>query len=76
MRYVYLLRSINEPSQTYVGLTSDLRNRIRAHNQGLSPHTAKFRPWRIVTYIAFSEEEKAARSRQSGLVSPRLVARR
>src|SRR5262249_53424606 len=30
-----------------------------AHNAGKSPHTAKFRPWRLVTYIAFSDERKA-----------------
>jgi predicted GIY-YIG superfamily endonuclease len=42
MRYVYLLQSIEIPDQTYVGLTDDLRSRFSDHNQGRSPHTAKF----------------------------------
>jgi putative endonuclease len=59
MRYVYLLESINHPNERYIGLTDDLRPRFRAHNAGRSPHTSKFRPWRLVTYIAFSDEQKA-----------------
>ena len=59
MMYVYLLQSIDHPDQTYVGLTDDLRNRLKVHNSGSSPHTAKFKPWRLVTYVAFSEQAKA-----------------
>jgi putative endonuclease len=56
---VYLLESVEYPEETYVGLTDDLRSRFVAHNAGRSPHTAKFKPWRLVTYIAFSDERKA-----------------
>jgi predicted GIY-YIG superfamily endonuclease len=59
MTYVYLLESVNFPKQIYVGHTDDLRARLSAHNAGQSPHTAKFKPWSLVTYIAFSEEAKA-----------------
>jgi predicted GIY-YIG superfamily endonuclease len=59
MKYVYLLESIDRPEETYVGLTDDLRARIGAHNSGRSIHTAKFKPWRIVTHVAFSDEAKA-----------------
>ena len=59
MRYVYLLQSIKFPDQTYVGLTDDLRSRFSEHNRGRSPHTAKHRPWRLVSYLAFSDERKA-----------------
>jgi putative endonuclease len=59
MKYVYLLESIDHPEETYIGLTDDLKLRFAAHNAGRSPHTAKFRPWRLVTYIAFSDEQKA-----------------
>jgi putative endonuclease len=45
-----------------VGPTSDLRSRLSAHNSGRSPHTAKYRPWRLVTYIAFSEGGQAEAS--------------
>ncbi len=59
MKYVYLLQSVEFPDQTYVGLTDDLRSRFTAHNTGRAPHTAKYRPWRLVTYAAFSDERKA-----------------
>lgn len=59
MKYVYLLQSINHPDETYIGLTDDLRARLSAHNAGQSLHTAKFKPWRLVTYVAFSDEQKA-----------------
>jgi putative endonuclease len=59
MKYVYLLQSIAFPDQTYVGLTDDLRARFSAHNEGRSLHTDKFKPWRLVTYVAFSDDQKA-----------------
>jgi putative endonuclease len=52
--YVYFLRSESRPDQTYIGYTRDLRTRLAAHNSGLSKHTAKYRPWRLITYLAFS----------------------
>ena len=59
MTYVYLLQSIAHPEQTYTGLTTDLRNRMREHNSGESVHTRKFMPWQLVTYVAFSDSTKA-----------------
>jgi predicted GIY-YIG superfamily endonuclease len=59
MKYVYLLQSIDFPDQNYVGLTDDLRSRFEKHNAGESPHTSKYKPWRLVTYLAFSKEEMA-----------------
>ncbi len=60
MHYVYLLRSKKDSSQTYIGLTDDLQARLVSHNQGANKHTAKFRPWERVTYIAFQSRERAA----------------
>jgi putative endonuclease len=59
MKYVYFLQSINHPDQNYVGLTDDLRARLEVHNSGGSFHTSKYKPWRLVTYVAFSDEAKA-----------------
>jgi predicted GIY-YIG superfamily endonuclease len=33
MYNVYLLRSIPNPDQTYIGFTEDLKTRLAAHNQ-------------------------------------------
>jgi predicted GIY-YIG superfamily endonuclease len=60
MHYVYLLRSIPHPDQTYIGLTSDLKSRLDKHNEGGSPHTAKSKPWSLVHYSAFDTRKKTA----------------
>ena len=57
--YTYILRSIEHPEQRYIGHTADLRERLKKHNKGDVPHTAKFRPWKVETYIAFESEEKS-----------------
>ena len=59
MRYVYILKSVSRPEKTYVGVTGDLRKRLVAHNEKASIYTAKFGPWKLVTYVAFSDVEKA-----------------
>jgi putative endonuclease len=59
MEYVYLIQSIPYPKQRYVGLTADVHNRLQAHNEGRSPHTSKFKPWRLVSFVAFSNKKKA-----------------
>ena len=59
MYYVYLLRSINFPDQTYVDYTKDLKKRLICHNQGGSTHTAHYKPWRLVVYLGFTDEYKA-----------------
>ncbi len=59
MHYVYFIESDAVAGRRYVGLTTDLRRRIEEHNAGKSAHTAKFRPWRLVTYVAFTDPEKA-----------------
>lgn len=59
MYYVYLLRSIPFPDQTYRGFTKNLKTRLVDHNAGHSKHTAKYMPWELVCYHAFAEEYKA-----------------
>jgi putative endonuclease len=59
VHYVYLLRSIHDPTRTYVGYTTDLRHRVTTHNLGGSTYTARYRPWRLVTYVAFSAKSNA-----------------
>jgi putative endonuclease len=59
MKYVYLLQSLSDPSQRYVGVTSDFQSRLEQHNAGQSPHTAKFRPWKPVVVVRFEDDDKA-----------------
>jgi predicted GIY-YIG superfamily endonuclease len=58
--YVYILESVGVPEHFYVGLSDDLNARLAKHNAGGVSHTAKFKPWRIKTGIAFAMRERAA----------------
>jgi len=58
--YVYILSSDVDPSRHYTGLTEDLAARLKVHNSGQVPHTAKYRPWKTETAIAFRSRKKAA----------------
>lgn len=59
MHYVYLIESESDPTRRYVGVTSDLKTRLADHNAGKSGHTSKYLPWRLVTYVAFSDQRQA-----------------
>jgi len=59
MYYVYIIQSISHPDQIYVGCTEDIKKRLSNHNSGASPHTDKYKPWEIVSYVAFADKAKA-----------------
>ncbi len=59
MKYVYILQSLDPADHFYVGVTDDLKSRLARHNAGQVPHTSKYKPWRIKTYLAFSDEAQA-----------------
>ena len=58
---VYDLRSLSDPHRHYVGLTSDVHGRLKAHNEGLSTHTAGNRPWQLLVFMHFHDALTAAR---------------
>jgi len=58
MKYVYNLESLDS-QHFYVGITDDLRARLKKHNAGEVPHTSKYGPWQIKTYVAFSDDAQA-----------------
>jgi putative endonuclease len=57
--YVYMLQSEQLIDAHYVGLTNDLKARLRNHNAGRVPYTANLRPWRIKTAVAFTDRSRA-----------------
>jgi predicted GIY-YIG superfamily endonuclease len=59
MMYVYLLRSVSEPERKYTGCTRNLKTRIACHNAGQNPSTSRNRPWELVCYIAFRDDDRA-----------------
>jgi len=59
---VYILRSGKDPSRHYVGLTSDITERLWWHNCGPGGgHTESGRPWSVVVSIEFRTEDVARR---------------
>jgi predicted GIY-YIG superfamily endonuclease len=60
-RFVYILRSDSEPMRHYVGVASDVDERLAWHNGGPSGHTLNHRPWRVVVSVEFPDEQAAVR---------------
>jgi putative endonuclease len=58
-RFVYILRSDADPERHYVGLTTDVQNRLEWHNHGPYGYTRQHRPWRLVVSMEFSEAASA-----------------
>ena len=59
MFYVYILCCISDPDRFYIGFTADLQRRLHDHNAKQVPHTAKYAPWKLKTYVSFSDEKQA-----------------
>jgi predicted GIY-YIG superfamily endonuclease len=58
-RFVYVLRSDCDGARHYVGVTSNVPQRLRWHNAGLNVHTARNRPWHVIVALEFETEEAA-----------------
>jgi len=58
--FVYVIRSVPQPTCYYAGLTSNVAARLTAHNEGHSQHTAALRPWQFVASVEFANEHSAA----------------
>ena len=60
-RCVYVLRSASNPRRHYVGLTTDVAERLEWHNAGQNEHTARGRPWHVIVSVEFRSAEAAGR---------------
>ena len=59
MTFVYILQSELDPERYYTGISDDPSRRLAEHNAGLSSHTNKFRPWKVIVTIGFDDAAKA-----------------
>tara|TARA_B100000767_G_scaffold248049_1_gene248668 strand:+ start:451 stop:699 length:249 start_codon:yes stop_codon:yes gene_type:complete len=57
--YVYMLKSVEKKSVTYVGYTIDLKNRIALHNKGKGAKFTRGRKWKLIYKEKFSSKNKA-----------------
>ena len=60
MHYANILQSDADERRFYAGLTDDLPKRLQSHNAGRVAHTAKWKPWRLKTYVAFQSQTRAS----------------
>jgi len=57
--YVYMLKSVEKRSVTYVGYTKNLSNRIRLHNSGKGAKFTRGRKWRVIYKEKLASKNKA-----------------
>ena len=60
MYYLYLLQRV-DANEYYLGSTSDLRRRVKEHNDGKGCRTTKGYQWRVKYYEAYETLEEARR---------------
>lgn len=60
-RFVYVLRSERDPARHYVGVTSDVDERLAWHNSHLAGYTVHHQPWRVIVSVEFPDAQAAAR---------------
>lgn len=53
--YVYILRSIDHPEETYIGQTAKPAQRLAEHNRGKCSYTRAYAPWRFEAVIALAD---------------------
>jgi len=59
MHFVYIAKSLSKENELYKGYTVNLNDRIIEHNLGLSEHTKRYKPWKIIFYCVFKSKQKA-----------------
>ena len=58
--WVYILKS-EKTGRHYIGYTANLKERIRQHNEGLTPSTRCGAPWKLVYKEKFASKKEACR---------------
>jgi len=61
MFYVYVLRSIKDLNEIYIGYTTNLQERFSLHQKGLVRSTKPYRPWKLIFYEAYISKVDAKR---------------
>ena len=69
--YVYMLKSLEEKTVTYVGYTSDIKKRIKLHNLGKGAKFTRGRKWKLI-YKEKLNSKKEAISREYYIKKNRL----
>ena len=57
--FVYMLKSIEKKSVTYVGYTKDVTKRLSLHNSGKGAKFTRGRKWKVIYKEFFKSKSKA-----------------
>jgi putative endonuclease len=57
--YVYMLKSLEKKTVTYVGYTSDIKKRIKLHNLGKGAKFTRGRKWKLIYKEKFNSKKEA-----------------
>ena len=58
MYYLYIIKSL-KIGKFYIGVTKDLKKRLKDHNWGRTKSTKPFRPWKLVYVEKFLNKNEA-----------------
>lgn len=58
MYYIYILQSQKDKTY-YIGITKNLKKRIKKHNLGKIKYTSRRKPYKLLFYCVFLNKEKA-----------------
>ena len=79
MYYVYVIQNVANKKETYIGYTSDLRQRLQQHNSASNRGYTRHKKWRLVYYEGYLAEADARRRerrlKQDGRARYQLLAR-
>lgn len=56
MYIIYILKSLKNPSKHYIGFTTNLKKRLKEHNNKQSSYSSVYSPWELETYIVFKSK--------------------
>ncbi len=59
MHYAYRIQSISNTNFSYTGFTSNLKQRIIAHNNSQVKSTKNYKPYELIFYAALRKKEDA-----------------
>ena len=57
--YVYMLKSLDKKTVTYVGYTSYIKKRIKLHNLGKGAKFTRGRKWKLIYKEKFNSKKEA-----------------
>lgn len=58
MYYFYILRSLKN-NKLYLGFTSDLKRRLKSHNDSTNKASKPYAPYDLIFYSAFKDKDDA-----------------